>query len=176
MRFSEQIEGLLTGLSSDEMKVGFKRGEILTAIGSVEKHIYHVLSGAVIAYRISDEDEQVMRLGYSGNIINALPSFLSAQRSEIGIRAIRSGTALRLPKQDFEAYVCATSEHQSWYTKLLEDLFIQQTEREIDLLTFSPSERLARVLKRSPTLFQEVPAKYIASYLRMSPETLSRMM
>jgi hypothetical protein len=38
-----------------------------------------------------------------------------------------------------------------------------------------PERRLARLLKRSPHIFQLVPKKYIASYLRMTPETLSRL-
>ena len=61
------------------------------------------------------------------------------------------------------------------YQILLEELFAQQIEREIDILTHSPVERYKRVLERSPQLFQEIPAKYIASYLRMTPETLSRI-
>ena len=48
-------------------------------------------------------------------------------------------------------------------------------ERERDILTSSPLERYNRVLKRSPLLFQEIPNKYIADYLRMTPETLSRI-
>jgi hypothetical protein len=52
---------------------------------------------------------------------------------------------------------------------------LQQMERERDILTSSPLERYKRVLERSPQLFQEIPNKYIASYLRMTPETLSRI-
>jgi hypothetical protein len=48
-------------------------------------------------------------------------------------------------------------------------------EREIDLLTVSSKERYLRVLNRSPKVFQEIPHGLIASYLRMSPETLSRL-
>ena len=61
------------------------------------------------------------------------------------------------------------------YIELLEAMVLQQMDREIDLLTVSPVERLNRVLLRSPHLFQEIPLKYIASYLRMTPETLSRI-
>lgn len=61
------------------------------------------------------------------------------------------------------------------YIKLLETLITQQIDREIDLLIISPSERLSRVLERSPQLFQHIPLKYIASYLKMKPETLSRI-
>ena len=61
------------------------------------------------------------------------------------------------------------------WTKILEDLILQQMEREVDILTTSPKERYLRVLKRSPQLFQEIPNKYIANYLRMSAETFSRL-
>ena len=47
--------------------------------------------------------------------------------------------------------------------------------RETEVLTFTPEERYERLWKRSPHLFQLVPQKYIASYLGMKPETLSRV-
>ena len=49
-------------------------------------------------------------------------------------------------------------------------------ELENDLIIYSPQKRFERVFKRSPQLFQEIPQKYIASYLRMTPETLSRIL
>ena len=47
--------------------------------------------------------------------------------------------------------------------------------KEIDILTNPPKERYERVLKRNPQLFQEIPNRHIANYLRMSAETLSRL-
>ena len=67
------------------------------------------------------------------------------------------------------------SRNKDLWKKLLEAFVIQQMERETDLLTTSPEARYQRILKRSPQVFQEIPHKYIASYLRMSPETLSRL-
>ena len=66
-------------------------------------------------------------------------------------------------------------DNQNLWKQILEAFVIQQMDRETDLLTKSPEERFKRVLNRSPQLFQEIPHKYIASYLRMSPETLSRI-
>ena len=68
-----------------------------------------------------------------------------------------------------------SDENLRQYIELLESLVTQQIDREIDLLITSPTQRLKRVLDRSPNLFQHVPLKYIASYLRMKPETLSRI-
>jgi CRP-like cAMP-binding protein len=61
------------------------------------------------------------------------------------------------------------------WSQLQTGLIFGMMERELDLLTTSPQERYQRILERSPHLFQLVPAKYIANYLRMSPETLSRL-
>ena len=61
-----------------------------------------------------------------------------------------------------------------WET-VLATIIEQQLEREVDLLLQSPLQRYQRVLKRSPRVFQEIPHKHIANYLRMTPETLSRL-
>jgi len=61
------------------------------------------------------------------------------------------------------------------WIKILQDLVVQQMQREIDILTNSPRERYERVFRRSPQLFKEVPNRHIANYLRMSPETFSRL-
>ena len=59
---------------------------------------------------------------------------------------------------------------------MMEEALLGRIEREIDLLTIAPQTRIQRLLNRSPHIFQIVPLKYIASYLRMTPETLSRNM
>ena len=70
----------------------------------------------------------------------------------------------------------ASPENKEVWLQLLQEFVHQQIERENDLITFSPQKRFERVFKRSPQLFQEIPQKYIASYLRMTPETLSRIL
>ncbi|MCY1222048.1 hypothetical protein D9M69_651860 [compost metagenome] len=72
-------------------------------------------------------------------------------------------------------FISKEPENLTLWAEILEDLVLQQIEREKDLLTHSPKERYERVLKRSPQLFQEIPNKHIANYLRMTPETLSRL-
>jgi CRP-like cAMP-binding protein len=78
-------------------------------------------------------------------------------------------------KPDYLSFLRSDLENLQLWDTLLQGLILQQLEREIDILTSSPVERYKRVLKRSPQLFQEIPHKHIASYLRMTPETLSRI-
>ncbi|MDQ3101645.1 MAG: hypothetical protein M3R08_09690 [Bacteroidota bacterium] len=58
---------------------------------------------------------------------------------------------------------------------ILEELIRGRATREIELLTLSAEERYRKLLDRSPHLLQLVSQKDIASYLRMTPETFSRL-
>ena len=95
--------------------------------------------------------------------MTSLPSFFNEQPSIFYIQAIRKCKIRFLQKQTFLAYIRENPIREEQYNQFLESLVIQQIEREIDILTFSPVERLERVLDRSPQLFQEIPSKYIAS-------------
>ena len=88
--------------------------------------------------------------------------------------AIKKTVLKVVSKHQIESFLETESNKNLW-TKILENLVLQQMEREIDILTNSPKERYERVLKRSPQLFQEIPNRHIANYLRMSAETLSRL-
>lgn len=151
--------------------VPFKKGDILTREGSVEKNLFFIENGAVKIYYQSELNEHIVRLGYNGSILNSLTSFLNQTPFELIIEVIRE-TKVKILKR---AQVVNIMENSTGYEKFLEKLIIEQLEREIDLLQDSPNKRLERVLKRSPQLFQHIPLKYIAIYLRMTPETLSRI-
>lgn len=157
------------------VKKVISKGEFLIKEGETEQHLYLVDSGALRVFYLTEFEEITIRFGYKGSMITSLSSFIKGTPSEFYIDAIRK-TALRIiTKKSLTALVNESQENLKQYTALLELLITQQTEREIDLLITSPTERLKRVLQRSPNLFQEIPLKYIASYLRMTPETLSRI-
>ena len=99
---------------------------------------------------------------------------MTGKPSELYIQAIKKSLIKVIPKEQIDNFL-KTESNQNLWTKILENLVIQQMEREIDILTNSPKERYERVLRRSPQLFQEIPHRHIANYLRMSAETLSRL-
>ncbi len=158
-----------------EKQITLARNEYLKVAGSVNTNLYYVVEGSLRIFVISEFEEQIIRFGYKENIITALDSYISEKPSDLYIQAIKKTTLKVIGKKKLNQLIESSSELQKEWNKILEQLIYQQLEREIDLLTSSPLERFKRVFKRSPQLFQEIPNKHIASYLRMSPETLSRI-
>ncbi|MDX1602771.1 MAG: Crp/Fnr family transcriptional regulator [Salinimicrobium sediminis] len=158
-----------------EKELELSRNEYLKVSGSKDTQVYFVTNGSLRAFVTDEEEEHTIRFAYSGDIVAALDSFVSEQPSPLYIQAIKKSSLKVISKKTFLDMVSASKENMQLYQDLLLQLVYQQMEREQDLLTSSPQERYRRVLARSPRLFQEVPHRYIASYLRMTPETLSRI-
>ncbi|MCY1479440.1 Cyclic nucleotide-binding domain protein [compost metagenome] len=158
-----------------EKTITVERNQLVKTGGSTDTNIYFVQDGSLRIFVTDGEEERVIRFGYQNNIIVALDSFLTEKPSDFYIQAIKKTTLKIISKKTFMDFISKEPENLTLWAEILEDLVLQQIEREKDLLTHSPKERYERVLKRSPQLFQEIPNKHIANYLRMTPETLSRL-
>jgi CRP-like cAMP-binding protein len=156
------------------MDIELKRNDSLIREGMRERYIYYVLQGSLRVVVCSEQEEHTIRFGYKGSFITALDSFLSGKPTTYSIYAIKKAHIKAIEKDTF-MHLVENGDNAQWYVRVMEGLVLQQMERELDLLTDSPIERYHRVLARSPHLFQEIPNKYIAAYLRMTPETLSRL-
>ncbi len=152
-----------------------ERNEYLKVKGSIDTNIYLVTSGSLRIFLVEELEEHTIRFGYKNNLIASLDSFLNEKPSDFYIQALKKTTLKIIRKKNYVSFIEASSENKKIWLNILESFVLQQMERERDILTSSPVERYRRVLKRSPQLFQEIPNKYIASYLRMTPETLSRI-
>jgi len=152
-----------------------QRNSYLKVEGSIDTNIYYVEQGSLRVFVVDDSNEHIIRFGYKGDLLVSLDSFISEKPSEFFIQAIKKSELKVISKKVFKEFVNQSEGYLQWWISVLEGLILQQIEREKDLLITSPKDRYQRVLKRSPRLFQEVPERYIAAYLRMSPETLSRL-
>lgn len=158
-----------------EKTLTIERNAFLKVKGSIDTNIYFVEEGSLRIFVVDDYEERIIRFGYKENIIVSLDSFLTEKPSDFYIQAIKKTKVKVIPKKSFMSFINQNEDNLRLWAKILEDLILQQIEREKDILINSPKERFDRVLKRSPQLFQEIPNKHIANYLRMTPETLSRL-
>ena len=175
MNLIQQIVQSIDKADLWQKKINLTRGEYLTVNGNTDTNLYYVISGSLKIFFEDEFDEQILRLGYKGNIIGALVSFISEQPTDFYIQALKVTELKVIPKSSIRKWTEMSEDNRNMWQSVAELLIYEQIEREKDILTQSPLVRYQRVLKRSPQLFQEIPNKYIASYLRMTPETLSRL-
>lgn|SRR5690606_30344978 len=172
------IETLYNRIENERLwtnHVVLKRNDYLKISGSIDTNLYYILSGSLKITILNDGEEHIIRFGYKNNFITSLDSFITEKPSDFSIQAIKQTELKVISKSVYMDFINQSAENKQLWNTILEQLILQQLEREKDILTTSPKERFERVFKRSPQLFQEIPNKHIASYLRMSPETLSRL-
>jgi len=174
MNLLAELEQILAPFWEQEMT--FERNEFITTPGNTNTHMYFVLNGSLRVFIEDDVEEHTIRFGYKNSFITALDSFLKDIPTIFYIQAIKKCQLKVISKTNFLKCMYASSNNQALWTQLLQEFVFQQIERENDLIINAPQKRFERVFKRSPHLFQEIPHKYIASYLRMTPETLSRIL
>lgn len=156
-------------------EITLKKGAFLKIEDTTDTNLYLVEEGSLRFFIRDDDSDKTIRFGYKGDLVAALDSYISNEKSPLNIQVLRKTKVKLIRKEDFVKLVQNHEELKLAWEKILGLLLLECMEREIDILTKQPQERYNRVLKRSPRLFQEVPHKYIASYLNMTAETLSRL-
>ncbi|SOS75282.1 Crp/Fnr family transcriptional regulator [Tenacibaculum piscium] len=159
-----------------DKEITLKRNDFLINKGDLNTNLYLVEQGSLRVFIDDEKEEHTIRFGYKNSIITVLDSFLTEKPTSFYIQALKKCKLKVISKSNYMRFINSEKECEAIWMRLLESFMYQQIEREIDLITYSPQKRFNRVFKRSPQLFQEIPQKYIASYLRMTPETLSRIL
>lgn len=169
---AEAIQELLIKWSHS---VELKRNDFLVSKGQVETNLYYVMSGSMRIFYPVKEEEIVAGFAYDHNLICSYPSFIRQQPSDYAIQALTATKLKFIKRSDFYELFKIHHDVESAWRMLEEEALVGKIEREVEMLTFTPEERYRRLMDRSPHIFQIIPRKYIASYLRMTPETLSRI-
>lgn len=152
-----------------------RRGDFLCAPGKIEQHIWFVADGVLRLYYPAGEEEVCVGFAYQNNVVSSFPSYVRQQPSSFSIQALAACTVMGISRSDFQQAREQWPGVARFWGDLLSFVTVGLIEREIEVATTTPEERYNNLLERSPHLFQLVPLKYIASYLRITPETLSRV-
>ena len=169
---SEELVAVLT--KKWQVKKHLKRHEMLSELGARERYLYFVIRGELKICYPADGAEICAGFAYADTFICSFPSFISNQPSDYYIQAISPCELIGIAREDFYQIMEKHRALESCWRIMVERALIGRIERELEVLTLSPTEKFERLLHRSPHIFQLIPQKYLASYLGMTPETFSR--
>lgn len=174
-RYSTMTHEELDVLEGILVPMKFQKGEIILREGEICENIYWVAKGLVRQFYYKNDKELTEYMATEDNIVMSIESLFKEQPSSQQIVALEPTILFALPKKDLEHEAVRNVNIQMLYRKILEEsLIISQVHA--DMLRFeSAQERYAKLVKRSPQLVLRAPLVYVASYLQMTPETLSRV-
>ncbi len=152
------------------------RGEQLLTSGEVCREFYFVYKGCIRTYFIDDNGKEKTRYIMPDNHIGtALGSFISGEPSFEQIDALNDSELLVINYTDFYRLNEDSVYWKKFYQKILEMAYAFQTRKIESIMTRTAQQRFEQAMKETPALFQQVSNNVLASYLDMTPETLSRL-
>jgi CRP-like cAMP-binding protein len=153
----------------------YAKGELILAEGDTCTNIYWIVKGLVRQYYYKNNKELTEYMAAENTIMMSIESLFKEKPSMQIIQALEPTVIYALPKKELEAVAMRSVNIQILYRKILEESLIISQLRA-DMLRFeSAQDRYQKLVKSSPQLVLRAPLVYIASYLQMTPETLSRV-
>ncbi|MCC7297512.1 MAG: Crp/Fnr family transcriptional regulator [Bacteroidia bacterium] len=155
--------------------ISYNKDKTIKESNTIERYLYFILSGAGGVLIWNKNNFVCIDLCYENDFFGDYMSFLSGQTSPLEIVTFEKSEMLRIPKYNFD-----TLSHSSDYGDKIcryaaEGLFIHKQIQQIDILTKTAKERYIQLLQKQPNILQRTPQKHIASYLGITPQSLSRI-
>lgn len=153
----------------------YAKGDMVAEAGRVEEWFHIVEEGVHRLYFEHDGNELCLGFAYDGSWSGDPDSFHSQRPGRFQLQALTPSSTWAIHRTDLLALFERVPGMERFWRLILEELLVARATREIELLSLGAEERYRRLMQRSPHLLQLVPQKDIASYLRMTPETFSRL-
>lgn len=152
-----------------------KKGDYLLKAGDVCNHVTFINAGYFRVYHNLGEEELTDNFAFEGNYVTDYPSFVSRRPTDDNIVAMEDAEVLLLEYKDLQEAYEQYPVWQKFGRMIAEYILLFVVDRNKALLFLTPEERYVKLMKDRPKVIANVPLKYIASYLGITPEALSRI-
>lgn len=153
----------------------FTKKEVLLTAGETENYLSFIENGIIRFYIPQEDNELTFSFAFSNAFVSGYDSFISRQPSVYQIETITPTVLWRISHQHLQQVYETTSAGNKIGRLASEELFLRKSKREISLLKDSAEERYLNLFSEQPHLLQQIPLKYIASYIGITPQALSRI-
>lgn len=153
-----------------------RRRQYILQEGDVCKQVAFVEKGMLRLYTVDEKgSEHIMQFAFEGWWIADQFSFLTGEPAIYNIDALEDSELLLLSKQAEEQLFQKIPKFERYFRILLQNNLIATQRRLIGSLSQTAEQRYNQLIETCPTIPQRVPQHMMASFLGITPETLSRI-
>ncbi len=153
-----------------------KAGDYIERAGEMSQHFIFVSMGCLMAYYTdADGVERVLQFATASWWTGDLHSFTKKKPSIYSTRALVDCEVLLLTSEGMESLLARAPKFEKYFRILFQNSLVAHQQRIMQTISFTAEERYESFRERYPALEQYVPQKYIASYLGVTPEFLSKI-
>lgn len=162
-------------LGSILVPMKFQKGDTILEEGKVCRALYFVDKGMVRQFYYKNKKDVTEHFSFEGRIVFCIESFLKQEPSRLIVEALENTKVYAIPYDDLQNLMVRNQEIDLLYRKVLEHVAISSQEHADSQRFENASERYERLLREKPEIVLRAPMVHIASFLQMTPETLSRV-
>ncbi len=153
-----------------------RKKQYLLQEGDVSKYLAFVEKGILRYYTVDEKGgEHIIQFAFEGWWLGDQFSFLTGEPSMYNIDALEDCELLLLTKQTEEQMLEKIPKMESYFRLLLQNHLIATERRLVSSLSYSAEDKYKQLIQACPTIPERVPQHMMASFLGITPETLSRL-
>jgi len=153
----------------------FKKGEMMTVAGQIQRELYFVKSGVQMSFFDSDDKIHVMAFTYPPNLCAIPESFQFQTPSKYFLTCLTDSELEYITFDELQILFDKSQQIERLFRRITEAVLAGIINRHIELHSMTIEERFITFCRRSAHLLQIVPHKYIASYLDIAPTNFSKL-
>lgn len=153
-----------------------EKNELFINEGDSAQYLAFIQSGILYSYSVDPKGEKhVIQIATESHWITDLSSFISEDSSYFNIQAIEESEIILISKANFDIACEEIPVFERFFRLLIQNAYVNTQSRISRIYGNTAEERYKKLLESNPTIIQKIPQHYIASYLGIKPQSLSRI-
>ncbi|SMO58104.1 Crp/Fnr family transcriptional regulator [Gracilimonas mengyeensis] len=150
--------------------------QFLLQEGDVCRELAFVEKGALYSYSLDmSGNKRVIRFAFEGWWMANLQSFFTGKPTRLNIEVLEDSELLILDRKNHEMLLEQVPPYERYHRIIVQNAYVALQRRVENALGLTAEEKYERLIAESPAFLNRVPQHLIASYIGVSPETLSRV-
>ena len=151
------------------------KGEVFIKEGDIARYVHYVEQGMVRQFYFKNKRDLTEHISYEGNVVICLESYIRLEPTRLMAEAIEPSLLWRISKENFYRLGEQFREIELLYHKVFEYSLLASQHKADNTRFETARDRYRILMEKHPEIIRRAPMMHIASFLQMTPETLSRV-